>query len=884
MTAENYPYCEHHPLGCEDDCPLDFARHYAEMAGWRVLPIKPGGKHPPMGGWRQVATHDLVLIEKWWTEVYPNHGVGVLTGPSSGVFVLDVDVANGKVGAASLAALEAEHGPLPKTAKVRTGSGGWHYYFKWPAGQEIRNDAGKRLGPDLDIRGEGGQVVAPPTMHASGKRYEWVEDPMVGDLEVAEAPQWLVEMLVPPLPKPKPKPPPPGQPMPMPLAAQQRTTATQPGPADEYNAATSWPGLLEADGWTLHSIATDGEQHWRRPGKDEGESSASFGGGGEPTESALHVFTTNHPFLESDKSYSRFQYMALRDHGGDPSAAATAWRQAQRGTSPPSGVTSASQHVDQSHPLTDEPPMPADPSDPWPDEPPHPLTTSRDPRRFPTEALPPVLADYLAALEKAYGTAPDMAATMVLPVLSAVAAGRWLVRCNPTWTEELALYVATVAYSGSMKSPSFKAAMEPLDAIQSELIAKRGPEVAEALSQRRVDEQRLRKLESTVSEPDKDGKSRKGSDLDSERMVLAEHLFTTPEPAVPSLWTTDSTPEQLATLMAQNGERYAWLSEEGGFFEASLRYRTAGTSANLDVFLSPHNGGSVRVNRASKPPISLKRPTLVVGVTVQPSVLQKAQENPELSSRGLIPRFLISWPPDQAVVKSTQRPDLPAHIKAAYARCLHDLDERGQRVRVGERIELTYTPASAAMFDAWCVEVVDMWRPGGGGILQQVRSWANKLEGTTGRLAAIFALVQNPDAREVNEDDMARAIEVARYFADHAAYVHGQIAEDPQLRAAATCLRAIRDIGNDQVSTREVHDRVRAAGPKTADEVRLALSMLAREGWLRWLGKVSTPKGGHPSERWQVRPLAFKVEPERIVPTFSAERRGTGLDDDVDLI
>ena len=880
MTDENYPECEHHVIACEDDCPLDYARHYAEVAGWRVLPIKPGGKRPPMTKWQEAATNDVDLINQWWTKDYPNHGVGVLTGSGSGVFVLDVDVANGKVGAETLATLEAEHGPLPDTAKVQTGSGGWHYYFRWPAGQEIRNDASKRLGTDLDIRGEGGQVVAPPTIHANGKRYEWVDDS--GDLEVADAPQWLLEMLVPPIPKPKPpRPPrPPGQPMP--LAAQQRTTPAQPGPADAYNAATTWPELLEGDKWTLDHVDADGEQHWRRPGKDE-ESSATVGGSREPTGSALYVFTTSHPFLEAERSYSRFQYMALRDHGGDQSAAASAWRRSQRDTSTPSRPQPAAQHVDQSHPLPEEPPMPADPSDPWPDEPPLPLNASREPQRFPIEALPRVLADYLAALEKAYGTAPDMAATMVLPVLSAVVAGRWMVRCNPTWTEELALYVATVAYSGSMKSPAFKAAMEPLDAIQSELIAKRGPEVAEALSQRRVDEQRLRKLESTVSEPDKDGKSRKGSDLDSERMVLAAHLFTTPEPAVPSLWTTDSTPEQLATLMAQNGERYAWLSEEGGFFEASLRYRTAGTSANLDVFLSPHNGGSVRVNRASKPPINLERPTLVVGVTVQPSVLQKAQENPELSSRGLIPRFLISWPPDQAVVKSTQRPDLPAHIKVGYNQCLRELERRGQQVPVGERIELTYTDDAAAIFDAWCVEVLDMWRPGGGGILQQVRSWANKLEGATGRLAGIFALVQNPDTRTVNEESMARAIVVARYFADHAAYVHGQIAEDPQLRAAATCLRAIRDIGTDQFSTREVHDKVRTAGLKTADEVRVALSLLAKEGWLRWLGKVSTPKGGHPSERWQVHPLAFKVEPERIVPTFTDEERRAAREADVDL-
>ena len=91
-------------------------------------------------------------------------------GKRSGLIVLDVDVAHG--GLQSLAQLEHAHEPLPDTPTVTTGSGGRHYYFRCPVGQSIGNRAGIR--PGIDVRGNNGYVVAPPSIHASGNRYEWL--------------------------------------------------------------------------------------------------------------------------------------------------------------------------------------------------------------------------------------------------------------------------------------------------------------------------------------------------------------------------------------------------------------------------------------------------------------------------------------------------------------------------------------------------------------------------------------------------------------------------------------------------------------------------------------------------------------------------------------
>jgi hypothetical protein len=294
---------------------LDHARQYAQR-GWRVLPIKPQTKRPPMGAWQTAATTDETTISSWWTDLYRGHGIGVATGQESGIFVLDVDVADGKRGDETLAQLEELYGQLPDTPTVVTPSGGLHYYFKLPAGLSIRNDAGKRLGPWLDIRGEGGQVVAPPTVRA-GQMYVWRGETY--NLEPAEPPRWMLNRLAES----------PSNLAPNPLVERSAPALRDAG--DEYSAAasynerTTWAELLEADGWTLAELTADGEQRWARPGKDarEGISATVGHGGGDQ----LTVFTSSLEWLP-EGSYSRFGYYACREHGGDRSGAARALHEA----------------------------------------------------------------------------------------------------------------------------------------------------------------------------------------------------------------------------------------------------------------------------------------------------------------------------------------------------------------------------------------------------------------------------------------------------------------------------------------------------------------------------------------------------------------------------
>lgn len=154
--------------------------------GWPVFPLKPKGKEPLTQHGYKDATIDGHLVENWLKR-WPNANVGLPTGRKSGIIVLDVDPRNG--GDESLAALEAQHGPLPRTVEARTGSGGRHLLFRHPGG-EVRCSAGQ-LGPGLDIKGDGGYVVISPSVHPNGNRYEWIHPPF-NSMPLADPPAWLL--------------------------------------------------------------------------------------------------------------------------------------------------------------------------------------------------------------------------------------------------------------------------------------------------------------------------------------------------------------------------------------------------------------------------------------------------------------------------------------------------------------------------------------------------------------------------------------------------------------------------------------------------------------------------------------------------------------------
>jgi hypothetical protein len=167
------------------------AAYYYIARNWPVFPCVARGKTPlTQHGCRDATTLER-QITAWWSR-WPNANVGIATGAPSGLLVVDLD---GKEGLASWADLEATHG-VTATLEQATGGGGIHLVFAYPAEAALGNSVG-RLGPGIDTRGQGGYILAAPSMHPSGRRYAWRDD----SLAPAPCPPWLVELLKPPPPR-----------------------------------------------------------------------------------------------------------------------------------------------------------------------------------------------------------------------------------------------------------------------------------------------------------------------------------------------------------------------------------------------------------------------------------------------------------------------------------------------------------------------------------------------------------------------------------------------------------------------------------------------------------------------------------------------------------
>ena len=159
------------------DAALDLAAR-----GLAVFPCLPQAKEPAVKRGFHAATTNPQTIRRFW--LIPDRNIGIATGMASRVWIADID---GECGEANLRRLEAQHGALPATWESLTARG---RHIWWRCDAPVPCSAGK-IAPGIDVRGCGGYVVAPPSIHPSGRSYEWSVD--CAD-ELAVAPAWLLQL------------------------------------------------------------------------------------------------------------------------------------------------------------------------------------------------------------------------------------------------------------------------------------------------------------------------------------------------------------------------------------------------------------------------------------------------------------------------------------------------------------------------------------------------------------------------------------------------------------------------------------------------------------------------------------------------------------------
>lgn len=487
---------------------------------------------------------------------------------------------------------------------------------------------------------------------------------------------------------------------------------------------------------------------------------------------------------------------------------------------------------------------------------PVPLRPPRSPAPFPVNALPEWAATYVTAQAEATQTPPDLAGCCVLGVLAACAGGRAVVEPRAGWREPTNLYLLPIARSGSRKSAVVSAATKPLLDAEEKVGEKMAAQIAETRALKMILQDAATKARKVAAGTDP-GEKRDKLIADA---ISAESTAEAVEvPKAPRFVADDVTPEAAGSLLAENDGRLAIISAEGGIFDVMAGRYSGGIPA-LDVWLKGHSGDVLRVDRKGRPPEYVKRPALTMLLTVQPVVLSMIARNRTFRGRGLLGRFLYSWPASNVGRRKIGAEPLPDTIAETYA------------TKVGELIEamIGWTDPAVLRLSLEAQEKlldVERWiepRLADEGEFGAMAEWGSKLAGAIVRIAGLLHLASTPNVSEafrypISAETMDAAIRLGNYFTGHAQAAFAVLGEQ-DTTDAAYLLRHLAKGEKEEFTIRSLLTELPRGRFGSAEDVSRVVGILEDHGWVtRQPDPPRRGPGRPPSPRYRVHPSAVSA-------------------------
>ena len=466
---------------------------------------------------------------------------------------------------------------------------------------------------------------------------------------------------------------------------------------------------------------------------------------------------------------------------------------------------------------------------------------------FPVDALPAEIADYVNAVAESTQTPPDMAATAALAVIALAVQGKYKVRGKEDWIEPVNLYAVNVAEPAERKS----AVISLMTRFMSEYEAEYNKQLSAKLEVNQMAKRVLERKKAAIIE-----KVSKGKADEKELQEVGEEIANFVELHPLRLYTDDVTTEKLTSILADSGGMAGLVSAEGGIFD--LLAGIYSKNVNIDVFLKAHAGDSLRVDRVGRSSETIQHPALTVLLAVQPSVLSGMMQNSTFRGRGLTARFLYCMPTSKVGARKYRSEAIPPQVTATYEMVIRDLLEE----EAGEYPQVIPLSAEAdKLLEAFANELEPKLREE----YSDISDWAGKLAGAVLRISGLLCranvMVSNPfetDATElkVSGETMENAIQIGRYYLEHARAAYSLMGADPVVKQCKYVLGAIGKHGLIEVNRRDVMRICR--GFKTAEEVQPVLSRLAEYGYLAVKDDGSYSTGGRPANpTYLVNPAAL---------------------------
>ncbi|MFA7270894.1 MAG: DUF3987 domain-containing protein [Sterolibacterium sp.] len=482
----------------------------------------------------------------------------------------------------------------------------------------------------------------------------------------------------------------------------------------------------------------------------------------------------------------------------------------------------------------------------WPDPM---MPGARATPNIPADILPGVFGAHAAAVAESTQTPPAMSVLFTISILGTALQGRFEVApFGDDYREPLAIWTVICYPVGGRKTAVFNAGVAPV--LRWEKLAgdRARPEIYRRFAAREVAMKRIERLKQDAARED-DAARREliQNEIKRERENMPDELKP------PRCFTGNATPERTEGLLAEQGGKIGIHSDESDTF-LNLSGGLRGGVASLDVVLKGHAGSAIRVDRQGRE-AHLDRPTLSMGLIVQPESFAALAAGRRLRATGVLARYLYGVPKSNIGLRDVRkRAPVPREVSEGYhdavISLLEGYEERGREPRI--------LPFTADALKPWLdfAEGVEQHQ-GEGGRFEAISDWTSKLPGHAARLAALFQIAEHGlDTCEVGRAAVDRALDLCRLLIPHAEAAFGMLGADDTDADALSVLRWIR-AGERQDFTRREAQRAMHGRFTKVERLERALSVL-RDLYII-SGEKKAATGGRASAFYLVNPKIFHV-------------------------
>ena len=475
------------------------------------------------------------------------------------------------------------------------------------------------------------------------------------------------------------------------------------------------------------------------------------------------------------------------------------------------------------------------------------LPGARQTPEIPASILPGIFGRHAAAVAESTQTPPAIATMFTLSILATVLQGRFEVApFGDDYREPLPIWTATCYPVGGRKTAVFNAGVAPLQRWEKLAGDRAQSEIHRRYAAREVATKRIEKLKQDAArEEDAGRRGRIQEEIKRERESMPEEMKS------PRCFTTNATPERTEGMLAEQDGKLGVLSDESDTF-LNLSGGLRGGMASLDVVLKGHAGSAIRVDRQGRE-AHLDRPTLSMGLIVQPESFAELAAGRRLRATGVLARYLYAIPKSNIGTRDVrQRKPVSREIGEDYQYAVLSLlegyEERARDPRV--------LPFIADALEPWLVFAEGIERhQGEGGRFEAISDWTSKLPGHAARLAALFQIAEHGlDTQVVGLAAVERALELCRLLIPHAEAAFAMLGTDDIDADALAVLRWIK-AGERRDFTRREAQRAMHGRFSKVERLEHALSAL-RDLYII-SGEKKSATGGRASAFYLVNPKLY---------------------------